>query len=636
LLDATNPNSTYQWQNGSTNPTQNVSVTGVYWVLVQNTAGCKARDTVSITFNPNPIFNLGADTSLCAGDTLTLSAAAGNATSYLWNTGATTATIKATQAGLYWCEARIGTCVFRDSLRIIAVNPRPVVNLGPDQTSCAGNIVLLDATNPNSTYLWQNGNTTPSLNVTITGVYWVQVQNAAGCVSRDTVSVTFNPSPLFNLGADTSICTGDTLTLSAAAGNATSYIWNTGATTATIKAAQAGLYWCEARIGNCIFRDSLRILAVNPSPVVNLGNDQTLCSGNSVMLNATNPNSTYLWQNGTTNATLNVTATGLYWVQVQNNFSCTRRDSVTINFKPLPVFNLGADTSICQTDVLLLNASAANASSYQWNTGAVTSSINVSSAGLFWCEATLNGCIFRDTLSVLSLKPYPLVNLGADQNVCEGNTVTLDATNNNATYLWQNGSTGAMFIVNTQGLYHVQVTLDGCKKSDSVSIAYTLKPKFTLGNDQAICPGYPIILSPVVNTNWQLRWQDGSLGSTYTVNQPGLYSLIATNNCGSGSDDINITKGYCKVIVPNAFTPNNDGLNDLFKVLGVESVTELNMKIFNRWGEMVFETNDKTQGWNGRYKNKMQQTGTFVYLLTYKETGSTKSLTQKGTFVLIQ
>jgi gliding motility-associated-like protein len=182
----------------------------------------------------------------------------------------------------------------------------------------------------------------------------------------------------------------------------------------------------------------------------------------------------------------------------------------------------------------------------------------------------------------------------------------------------------------------VQVNLNGCRRSDTVNIAYTLKPRVALGNDQAICPGYPIILSPVVNTNWQLRWQDGSSASTFTVNQPGLYSLTATNNCGSGSDDINITKGYCKVIVPNAFTPNNDGLNDLFKVLGVESVTELNLKIFNRWGQLVFETSDKTKGWDGKFKNKLQPNGTFVFILNYKENNSVQSVSQKGTFVLIQ
>src|SRR5204862_302987 len=154
------------------------------------------------------------------------------------------------------------------------------------------------------------------------------------------INITFRPTPVFNLGPDTSLCARDTLTLIANT-VATSFLWNTGATTSSIKIYLPGIYWCEADNNGCKFRDTMILLATRPMPVVNLGNDLSLCSGNSANLNATNPNSTYLWQDGSTNATLNATTSGLYWVAVTSNSGCTARDSINILFKPVPTFNLG-------------------------------------------------------------------------------------------------------------------------------------------------------------------------------------------------------------------------------------------------------------------------------------------------------
>jgi len=386
----------------------------------------------------------------------------------------------------------------------------------------------------------------------------------------------------------------------------------------------------------CIYRDTLVITAVLPKPVVNLGNDTTACGNGPVVLNATNPNAGYLWQNNSTNPTFNVTSSGLYWVLVTNNNGCAKRDSINVTLNPFPVFNLGPDTDICQNDTLTLNATVNNANSYQWNTGAVSSSVNVSQPGLYWCEVTRQNCVFRDSLTVLSIKPLPVVNLGNDQTIREGLTTTLDATYLNSSYLWQNGSTGPSFTVMQQGTYIVQVNYNGCKKSDTATVNYILKPKFTLGPDQAICPGNMITLNPQLNPVWQIRWQDGSTNPTFTIGQPGTYSLSATNNCGTTQDDLIVSKGICKVYIPTGFTPNGDGLNDVFRILGTEVISEFNLKIFNRWGEIIFETSDKTKGWDGKLKGTALATGVYIYLLKYTESSAGKPEMLKGTVTLIR
>jgi len=108
-----------------------------------------------------------------------------------------------------------------------------------------------------------------------------------------------------------------------------------------------------------------------------------------------------------------------------------------------------------------------------------------------------------------------------------------------------------------------------------------------------ICPGNTITLNPVTDPLWQLQWQDGTINPVYTITKTGNYALTATNTCGSTTDDIIISKGLCTIFIPNAFTPNGDSKNDLFKIFGTELVTNFNLKIFNRYGQIVFETSDK-------------------------------------------
>ncbi len=444
-------------------------------------------------------------------------------------------------------------------------------------------------------------------------------------------------------------CPGSTIQFNYTMGGGTnSVVWNfgdpaSGAANTSILTnpvhsfSSPGTYNVQlVKFTNC-GTDTLRKTIVADTLYINLGADTLICGGASLLLNATAITGTnsFLWQDGSTNPSFLATASGLYWVEVRNSMGCIKRDSINVSFKPAPFFNLGADTSICVNDVILLNTNISNANSYLWNTGATTSSIQASQVGLYWCEVNKDGCSFRDSLQIVSIKPLPLVNLGVDLTLCEGDIATLDATYLNSTYLWQDGSTSPVYTVTQQGSYFVTVDLDGCKESDTVSISYNLKPGFTLGPDQFICPGNNIVLSPVVNAGWQLVWQDGSNGSSYTVSQPGTYTLSATNNCGSTADVITVSKGVCKVFMPSAFTPNNDGRNDVFRALGTETVTQFHLKIFNRWGQVVFETTDRTKGWDGRLNGQLSPAGVFVYTLQYSDSNQPGPQYLKGTFVLI-
>jgi gliding motility-associated-like protein len=209
-------------------------------------------------------------------------------------------------------------------------------------------------------------------------------------------------------------------------------------------------------------------------------------------------------------------------------------------------------------------------------------------------------------------------------------------TNTPRAYLWNTGGTAQTYLVSQSGKYKVTVTKNNCSNKDSMNIAYELLPRFTLGTDRLICPAETIVLQPALNPLWQLLWQDGRNSTTYSVTQPGLYYLDATTRCGTVRDEVLFTKGLCKVYIPNAFTPNGDWRNDIFKVYGTEQVTAFHLQIFNRYGQLVFETRDKNKGWDGRINGQWVNNGGYAYVCMYMELNGVKDEVMKGVVLVVR
>lgn len=246
-----------------------------------------------------------------------------------------------------------------------------------------------------------------------------------------------------------------------------------------------------------------------------------------------------------------------------------------------------------------------------------------------------NNCVNSQSAEITMPVQSPVVNLGNDKVLCEGETLLLDATNSNATYVWQDNSTASSYLVKQPGIYYVTVSRAGCSVKDTVNISYNLKPSFTLGPDQFICGGMTITLNPQLS-NVSYLWQDGTRTPSYTVVQPGLYYLTADNTCGSRTDSIYIIKGVCKLYIPTAFTPNGDGRNDLFKASFGENITEYSLQVFNRYGEIVFTSKDKNIGWDGVYKNKNLPSGSYVWIINYRTSTDNTVQQLKGSVLLLR
>jgi gliding motility-associated-like protein len=218
---------------------------------------------------------------------------------------------------------------------------------------------------------------------------------------------------------------------------------------------------------------------------------------------------------------------------------------------------------------------------------------------------------------VVPCEPY--VDLGADTTLCQGETLTLDANTSNATYLWQDNSTNPTLNVTQQGTYWVEVTNSCGTTSDTINVNYNPTPTINVGNDTTLCQGDTLTLD--ANTsNATYLWQDNSTNPAFNVIQQETYWVeVTVNNC-STTDTINIYLEDCNCIlyIPNSFTPNFDNRNDKFSPISECDFKEYSFRIFNRWGEKIFETNNYYDSWDGTYHGRLCQIGVYVYLLRYK------------------
>jgi len=372
---------------------------------------------------------------------------------------------------------------------------------------------------------------------------------------------------------------------------------------------------------------------------VSLGNDTLLCGKSQFVLTpkTSGMNNSYMWQDSSSNSNFAANHDGLYWVQITDKDNgCMKRDTVEIKFEPIPEFDLGPDLSKCNGDTVKLSADVSDAK-YLWSTGSTAGSIYIAQSGSYWLNVSLNGCSRSDTTKI-SFYPYPTVNFGKDTTVCEGQNLLLDAKSPGSQYLWQDNSTTPTYMVTKKGTYSAKVTNNGCSSIASINVNYNLKPAFTLGNDTVICNAQAIMLEPKIQNDSGVSWiwNNGATDPNFTVIQAGEYILKASNFCGSLSDTIKVSQGVCKLYIPTAFTPNNDGLNDIFRAGFGENIVQYSLDVYNRWGQKVFHSTDINKGWDGKMNGTEQPNGAYAWMIQYKIIADPQEHLLKGTVMLIR
>ena len=358
---------------------------GTYTVTLKTYRnGIEDITTSNITIVAPRGVDLGPDLTLCENSTTTITAPNIPGATYTWyylqDTVPGTNTFLVSQMATY--HVAINGCMEPDSVNVF-YSPIPKINLGPDRTLCTGEMLTLDATAQNATYVWSTGETTPTIVARGPGgPYWVRA-TVAGCgVYTSQVTINFRgPAYPFSLGPDTLLCAGESVILNAARPEATRYVWNTGARTPSINVNRAGDYSVFVTInGICDVVDTIGV-RYSRLQKINLGNDTTLCYPNFLVLNADHGTGSYLWQDGSDQATYHVDSSGYYYVRVQIG-RCVESDTIRVDFQDSLRVILGLDTTLCIGETLTLIPRGAG-SNYKWQDSTSTPTYLVTQPGIY-------------------------------------------------------------------------------------------------------------------------------------------------------------------------------------------------------------------------------------------------------------
>lgn len=191
-------------------------------------------------------------------------------------------------------------------------------------------------------------------------------------------------------------------------------------------------------------------------------------------------------------------------------------------------------------------------------------------------------------------------------------------------------------IVLNGGFYTLTVTADnGCDGKDDIAIREYKLPSISLGEDRDLCSGEVIRLprEVVANGNYSIKWQDGTIDTSFTPQKTGIYTATLIDICGVVSDEVSLKFTPCHLFFPSAFSPDGNGRNDLARIKGdLEGIQEYKLSIFNRWGQRVYSTTNPYEGWDGKFNGNKSGMDTYFYMIRFNYRGQQQMM--KGNLML--
>jgi gliding motility-associated-like protein len=537
LLLTTNEPGPYLWQDNSTENQFLVTGPGTYSLSISNFCGT-ASDIIDIEYIPliAPV-DFGPDVSLCPGEQLVLHANNPGA-GFLWQDFSTADTFLVTTSGTYHVQVFNDCSIEADTIIVVVNDSPPQLNLPAQVTLCQGQDITLDAAIGGVTYLWNDNTSNQQLLVTSAGTYSLTVSNACGTDADTTIVLDGGPAPLVELGNDVQLCAGDILTLSPVFSDVNTWLWQDGSTLPTYNVSGAGTVSVEVNNACGTSYDTLQATLLPATPPLDLGNDTSLCSGESFVLTITTPGITILWPDGSSNSNYTVTNTGIVYAEISN--SCgTCFDTIQVDALPdVPILNLGNDQSLCPGEIISLDPGISNVQ-YLWQDGSTGNTYQSTQEETIILTITNECGSSTDTVEITESTQGPQLDLGQDIQVCAGEIVTIESGISGVSFVWQDGSTDPDFVTSQSGIFYLDVTNNCGSATDTIVVDISgVPPTPVLGPDTTLCEGISLILASTANAETTIEWQDGSSNSTYSVNTSGTYILSESNRCGDAADTV--------------------------------------------------------------------------------------------------
>lgn len=568
-----------------------VATTDTLVATVWLSTGCSNSDTIIVTAYSLPAPDLGSDQSLCPDTEITLSPGSFSTTHWFTIAGDTLAlnsdslayTLSSTDTIISLVTDGNG-CSNSDSL-VLTAYPLPSPALGADISACFGESLTLSPGTGFAQVNWYSSSADTlamdsdslSLSLLSDSSIIAEVYSTAGCVNYDTIALNLYPQPLADFGADTLICIGDTLRLSAEAGLARADWYTLAGDTLTANSttldwtitASDTLVLAVYSTEGCQASDTL-VVTIAPLPDFSIGADTTVCSGTELLFNLGTGYAEVNWY-GVDQGLLaansfflsyTTSQSDLLLAEVTDNNGCTNTDTASVAIFAAESFALPADTALCAGEVLPLDAGSAWVS-VRWrgiaqgflsNSNAFEYTVTESDV-LIASVISANGCGYEDSIAITAYT-LPALDLGADSTLCEGSPITLDAGSGWAATHWLSSDSALVstaqsinYTVSSDSSFLLQVSdANGCTAWDAITISGVARPAPDLGPDQELCAGSTLSLS-LSSTFGQVDWYRADtllLADSFTLDlQPDADQQIvaiasAALGC-TGSDTLTIT-----------------------------------------------------------------------------------------------
>ena len=668
----------YNWNTGSVATAITVHSVGSYVLAAGTFATCSVLiDTFHFTELYDSTHGRRPDTAVCASvGTITLSGPPGYS-GYSWNTGASTRTIAVSASG-YFNVASTINCTLRLDSTHVRFMPVPLVNLGNDTAFCLGQSITLSSPQPAGfSYSWSTGSTAPSIiaggSVAGATIYSLVVTDTDACTTTATITVTVSPLPVVDLGPDTAICTGSIpilhsfVTYPAWA----TYIWNTGSTASSIPASTIGSYWLQVTVVGCSGADTIQIK--NLFDTLHFPQtDTALCKGQQLQVTVSGtPGMAYQWtptagiSSSTTGSTMILADTSATYTLTASLSTCADIvRSFHLDIQPYPQVVLEeGNRFVCRYDTLHLIASVTpswySSYIYRWSPGAdlndSTSPYPVFTAGdseqIVLTVTTPHGCAGQDSIWIYT-HPSGFASLDTTIRVCPHDSARLMPVSSDAgtTYRWHptlylSDSTAAspwVYAITSQAYVGIAYSQYNCRDTVHAYVVVTPNAEILIPDSATIYPGESYQIPTQTNCTSFMWFPPSGLSSASIASPlatPGIstkYIVTASNEYGCKvTDSITITVSTETLLdIPNAFTPGN-GPNGTFKVLKLGTASLTYFRVFNRWGNKVYDGNSIDAGWDGTYKGVPQPYDVYVYEIE-AITSTGRTFTKTGNVTLIR
>ncbi len=645
----------FSWETGETNDTLSFvpAASGYLSISVTNAYLCTADDSVAITVFPLPTPSVAGPVEVCRLDTITVTASGGS--SFQWNTSESTAGIDiswpATGTYDYWVIATDANGCSDTAFHQVDVLALPEFWLGNDTTICFGTSIPLNTGIAGASYTWNTGAITPSITVSTAQQYIAQVTDANNCRWSDSILIGVQPLPVIVFGGDSAICFGDSVHLSASGGVV--FSWENGMSGSNISFVPAASDIIAVTVTDafsCTATDSIPYV-VMPLPVPLITGDSVVCRNDTATWTA-NGGVSYVWSNTWTGPTvtvpLQVQGTHQYYVIATDINGCSDTAFHSVLVHPLPEFTLGNDTTLCQGNSLVMNIGVAPAT-YDWNTGDHTQSISTGTAGTYTAMATdANTCMWIDTI-VIAVIPWSDATITDISYVCENSTPFLFAAAEPGGVWSGTGitSSNGNFSASAAGVgFHtIYYNIAGlCGDSDSSVIEVADAPEATFTSTDETCLG-------ASDGTLELMVSGGQSPYVYLLDSvyialsnsnlsPGAFLLSVVDNRGClFTDSVYILAedfpcGAVDLYIPNIFSPNGDGQNDILLVRS-NFIVSMRLVVYDRFGEKVFESRDIASGWDGKYQGQPVADGVYYYHISASLVDGS-NIDRKGNVTLVR